>query len=63
MKSVGDVQIAGTLGYDIAYAVSVPSPAAPFASVTNRKIALGEAYGNTQLEPYNLAAGKINIVK
>jgi hypothetical protein len=32
MKSLGRIQIPGTLGYDIAYAVSASSPAAPIAS-------------------------------
>jgi hypothetical protein len=63
MKSVGRIQIPGTLGYDIAYAVSVPtSTGRTVRFVTNRKIAFGEAYRNTQSQAYNLTAGQINIV-
>ena len=62
MKSVGRIQIPGTLGYDIAYAVSVPGPKGRTVRfVTNRKIAFGEAYRNTQSQAYNLTAGQINI--
>jgi len=62
MKSVGRIQIPGTLGYDIAYAVSVPSPTGRTVRfVTNRKISFGEAYRNTQSQAYNLTAGQINI--
>ena len=59
MKSVGRLQVPGTIGYDIAYAVSVPSPAAPFAS-SPIKIAFGEAYGHTLSQAYNLRAGQVN---
>lgn len=63
MKSVGRIQIPGTLGYDIAYAVSVPTDTGRTVRfVTNRKIAFGEAYRNTQSQAYNLTAGNINIV-
>jgi hypothetical protein len=62
MKSVGRIQIPGTLGYDIAYAVSVPSPTGRTVRfVTNRKISFGEAYRNTQSQAYNLTGGEINI--
>jgi len=62
MKSIGRIQIPGTLGYDIAYAASVPTPTGRTVRfVTNRKIAFGEAYRNTQSQAYNLTGGQINI--
>jgi hypothetical protein len=62
MKPVGRIQIPGTLGYDIAYAVSVQSPTGRTVRfVTNRKISFGEAYRNTQSQAYNLTGGEINI--
>jgi hypothetical protein len=62
MKSVGRIQIPGTLGYDIAYASSVQSPTGRTVRfVTNRKIAFQEAYRNTQSQAYNLTGGEINI--
>lgn len=62
MKSVGRIQIPGTLGYDIAYAISVPTTTGRTVRfVTNRKIAFGEAANNTQSMAYNLTGGQINI--
>ena len=62
MKSVGRIQIPGTLGYDIAYAVSIPTTTGRTVRfVTNRKIAFGEAARNTQSMAYNLTGGEINI--
>jgi hypothetical protein len=63
MKPVGRIQIPGTLGYDVAYAVSVPtSTGRTVRFVTNRKISFGEAYKNTQSQAYNLTGGQINIL-
>jgi len=63
MKSVGRIQIPGTLGYDIAYAVSIPTTTGRTVRfVTNRKISFGEAARNTQSKAYNLTSGQINIV-
>jgi len=62
MKSVGRIQIPGTLGYDLAYVRSIPTPTGrTIRFVTNRKIAFGEAYRNTQSQAYNLTGGEINI--
>ncbi len=62
MKSVGRIQIPGTIGYDIAYAVSIPTATGRTVRfVTNRKISFGEAYRNTQSQAYNLTGGQINI--
>jgi hypothetical protein len=63
MKPVGRIQIPGTLGYDLAYIASVPTPTGrTIRFVTNRKIEFREAYRNTQSQAYNLTAGQINIV-
>ena len=62
MKSVGRIQIPGTLGYDISYVSSTTTPTGRTVRfVTNRKIAFGEAYHNTQSQAYNLTGGEINI--
>jgi hypothetical protein len=62
MKPVGRIQIPGTLGYDVAYAVSVPTQTGrQVRFVTNRKISFGEAYRNTQSQAYNLTGGQIDI--
>lgn len=63
MKSVGRIQIPGTLGYDVSYATSTPTPTGRVIRfVTNRKISFGEAYKNTQSQAFNLTGGQINIV-
>src|SRR5215469_14668670 len=62
MKSVGRIQIPGTLGYDISYVSSTTTPTGRTVRfVTNRKIAFAEAYHNTQSQAYNLTGGEINI--
>jgi len=63
MKAVGRIQIPGTVGYDLAYAVSVPTASGRTVRfVTNRRIAFQEAYRNTQSQAYNLTGGEINVV-
>ena len=62
MKSIGRIQIPGTLGYDISYASSTPTSTGRVVRfVTNRRIAFQEAYRNTQSQAYNLTSGEINI--
>jgi hypothetical protein len=62
MKSVGRIQIPGTLGYDLSFIREIETPTGrTIRFVTNRKIALGESFGNTQSESFNLTAGEINI--
>lgn len=62
MKPVGHIQIRGKLGYDVAYAVSVPTQTGrQIRFVTNRKISFSEAYRNTQSQAYNLTGGQIDI--
>jgi hypothetical protein len=62
MKSVGRIQIPGTLGYDVSYIASETMPTGRrIRFVTNRKIAIGEAYRNTPSQAYNLTGGEIEI--
>ena len=62
MKPVGRIQVPGTLGYDLAYVASVPTPTGrTIRFITNRKIEFREAYRNTPSQAYNLTAGEINI--
>jgi len=62
MKSVGRIQIPGTLGYDLAYVRAIPTPTGrTIRFVTNRKISFGEAARNNQSQAYNLTGGEINI--
>ena len=62
MKSAGRIQIPGTVGYDLAYAIAIPTPTGrKIRFVTNRKIAFREAYRNTESQAYDLTAGEIEI--
>ncbi|MFZ1136490.1 MAG: hypothetical protein WAN69_16190 [Candidatus Korobacteraceae bacterium] len=62
MKAVGRIQIPGTIGYDVSYISSTPSPTGrTIYFVTNRKITFKEAYRNTPSQAYNLSGGEINI--
>ena len=62
MKSVGRIQIPGTLGYDVTYIREILTPTGrTIRFVTSRKIAFGESYWDTQTKSFNLTAGEINI--
>jgi hypothetical protein len=62
MKSVGRIQIPGTLGYDVTYIREILTPTGrTIRFVTSRKIAFGEAYWDTLTKSFNLTAGEINI--
>ena len=62
MKAVGRIQVPGTVGYDVAYISSTPTPTGrTIWFVTNRKIAFQEAYRNTQSQAFNLSGGEIVI--
>jgi hypothetical protein len=62
MKSVGRITIPGTLGYDLSYIREILTPTGrTIRFVTNRKIAFGESYWNTQTKSFNLTAGEITL--
>jgi len=62
MKSVGRIQIPGTIGYDLSFIREILTPTGrTIRFVTNRKIAFGESYWSTQSKSFNLTAGEINL--
>jgi len=62
MKSVGRIQIPGTLGYDLSFIREILTPTGrTIRFVTSRKIAFGESYWDTQTKSFNLTAGEINL--
>jgi len=62
MKSVGRIQIPGTLGFDLSFIREIVTPTGrTIRFVTNRKIAFGESYWDAQTKSFNLTAGEINI--
>jgi|SRR5579862_4498490 len=62
MKSVGRIQIPGTLGFDVSFIREIQTPTGRIIRfVTNRKIAFGESYWDTQSKSFNLTAGEITI--
>lgn len=62
MKAVGRISLPGTTGYEIGYATQIPTPTGrKVRFVTERRIAFGEAYHNTQSKSFNLTAGEFDI--
>ena len=62
MRSVGRIQIPGTLGFDLSFIRAIVTPTGrTIRFVTNRKIAFGESYWSTQTKSFNLTAGEINL--
>ena len=62
MKSVGRIQMPGTIGYDLSFIREILTPTGrTIRFVTNRKIAFGESYWSTQSKSFNLTAGEINF--
>jgi hypothetical protein len=60
MKSVGRITIPGTIGYDLSFIREIITPTGrTIRFVTNRKIAFGESYWDTQTKSFNLTAGEI----
>ncbi len=62
MKSVGRITIPGTVGYDLSFIREIITPTGrTIRFVTNRRIAFGESYWDTQTKSFNLTAGEINL--
>jgi hypothetical protein len=62
MKSAGRIQTPDRVGYDLAYAISIPTPTGrKIRFVTNRRIAFGEAARNTRSKSFDLTAGEIEV--
>ena len=62
MKSVGRITIPGTVGFDLSFIREIITPTGrTIRFVTNRKIAFGESYWDTQTKSFNLTAGEINL--
>ena len=62
MKPVGQIQMPGTVGYGLAYISTETTPTGrTIRFITNRKIAFGEAFRDTQSQAYDLTAGKIDL--
>jgi hypothetical protein len=60
MKAVGRITIPGTLGYDVSFIREIITPTGrTIRFVTNRKIAFGESYWDTQTKSFGLTAGEI----
>lgn len=64
MKDVGRIQIPGTVGYDLRFIREIVTPTGrTIRFLTDRRIAFGESYQNTQTKSFNLTAGEINLDK
>jgi hypothetical protein len=64
MKGKGRVSVTGTVGYQIAYVRSFPTPnGRKIRIITDRPINVGEAMYNGRSRDYDLSAIEINIAK
>jgi hypothetical protein len=62
MKSVGHVEITGTLGYDCSFIKMTQTPTGrKIVFVTNRQIRFGEAFTDSQSMSFDLTAGSIEL--
>ena len=62
MRAVGRIAIEGTLGYDVSYIRSIPTPTSrKIRFITNRLLRFGETYYSTRSADYNLTGGELNL--
>jgi hypothetical protein len=62
MKSKGRLSITGTLGYEVTYIRSFPTPTGRKIRIaTNRQIRFGEAWADGRSTDYNLSALELDI--
>lgn len=62
MRSVGRVEVTGTLGNDCAFIRMIPTPTGrKIRFVTNRQIRFGEAWTDSPTMSYNLTAGEFDL--
>lgn len=62
MKAVGHCSITGTLGYDVSFVRSIPTPTGrKIRFVTNRQLRFGEVFADTQSQSFNLTGGEIDL--
>ena len=62
MRSVGRVEITGTLGNDCSFIRMIPTPTGrKIRFATNRQIRFGEAWTDSQTMSYNLTAGEFDL--
>jgi hypothetical protein len=62
MRTVGRVEITGTLGNDCAYIAVTPTPTGRhIVFVTNRQIRFAEAWTDSETMSYDLSAGILDI--
>jgi hypothetical protein len=62
MRSVGHIEITGTLGFDCAYIAMTPTPTGRrIVFATNRQIRFGEAWTDSQSMSFDLTAGVLEL--
>jgi hypothetical protein len=62
MKSVGRIQIPGTVGYDLSFIRLIPTPTGrKIRFVAQRPITFGEAWTDSRSQAYNLTAGELDL--
>jgi len=62
MRSVGRVEVTGTLGNDCSFIRMIPTPTGrKIRFATNRQIRFGEAWSDSPTQSYNLTAGEFDL--
>jgi hypothetical protein len=62
MKAVGHFEMGGSMGYDVSYIRSTPTPTGQqIRFITNRQIGNGEIITDSQSQNFDLTAGEINL--
>jgi hypothetical protein len=62
MKTVGHIELTGSLGFDVSFIRLIPTPTGrKIRFVTNRKIGFGEAATASQSEAFDLSAGELDL--
>jgi hypothetical protein len=62
MKAMGFLSISKTVGYNVSYIQMVQTPTGrKIQFITDRALKFGETYFDKQSEPFNLAAGEVDL--
>ena len=62
MRAVGHISVTGTIGYDLAFVRTIPTPTGrKIRFVTNRQLRFGEVWADAQSTAFNLTAGEFDL--
>ncbi|MGC2279959.1 MAG: hypothetical protein WA603_08080, partial [Candidatus Acidiferrales bacterium] len=62
MRAVGRISLTGTVGYDVSFIRTIPTPTGrKIRFITNRPIRFGEAWTDSQSMSFDLSGGEIDM--